>query len=275
MAPDPHQLHRAGGGVHLREPDQEGTIAKSNTHTGVAGLRPRPQRPSHRRPGILQSATCRCPARARLSHRGRRRDAMKLRQGDELVPRRVGQLGLHRRNHDQVGCDPIGRKSAVTAFDAAAARGLRRSGIRLIDVRPPHTETGLAERPIAGTAPSLPAGRDPDDVAAHRGGHPRPARARRVIRALIRHERAAHALSTARSATSSTSGRWSVRSAGDTTKVGIHDEGGDASPRGSGPRCPSRGQSGPSAGSRAVPGRGHVAADAAAIRWSMAPKMWP
>ena len=57
-------------------------------------------------------------------------------------------------------------KSAVTAFDAAAARELRRSGIRLIDVRPPHTETGLAERPIAGTAPSLPAGRDPDDVAA-------------------------------------------------------------------------------------------------------------
>ncbi len=82
---------------------------------------------------------------------------MKLRQGDELAPRRVGQLGLHRRNHDQVGCDPIGRKSAVTAFDAAAARELRRSGIRLIDVRPPHTETGLAERPIAGTAPSLPA----------------------------------------------------------------------------------------------------------------------
>lgn len=56
-------------------------------------------------------------------------------------------------------------KSALTAFDAAAARELRRSGIRLIDARPPHTETGLAERPLTGTAPRLPQGLDPDDVA--------------------------------------------------------------------------------------------------------------
>ncbi len=55
-------------------------------------------------------------------------------------------------------------KAALTAFDAAAARELRRSGIRLIDVRPPHTETGLADRPIAGTAPRLPQGLSPDAV---------------------------------------------------------------------------------------------------------------
>lgn len=35
----------------------------------------------------------------------------------------------------------------------------------VIDIRPPHTETGLADRPLAGTAPSLPEGLDPDVVA--------------------------------------------------------------------------------------------------------------
>jgi cyclic-di-GMP-binding biofilm dispersal mediator protein len=57
-------------------------------------------------------------------------------------------------------------KAALTAYDTAAARELRRGGIRLIDARPPHTETGLADRPIAGTAPRLPHGLAPEDVAA-------------------------------------------------------------------------------------------------------------
>jgi len=57
-------------------------------------------------------------------------------------------------------------KAALTAYDAAAARELRRAGIRLIDARPPHTETGLADRPLAGTAPRLPRGLDPEAVAA-------------------------------------------------------------------------------------------------------------
>ena len=52
-------------------------------------------------------------------------------------------------------------KAGLTAFDRAAARELRRQGIRLLDVRPPHTETGLADRPIAGVAPKLPVGRNP------------------------------------------------------------------------------------------------------------------
>ncbi len=55
-------------------------------------------------------------------------------------------------------------KAALTAYDAAAGRELRRVGIRLIDARPPHTDTGLADRPIAGTAPRLPAGLDPAAV---------------------------------------------------------------------------------------------------------------
>ena len=57
-------------------------------------------------------------------------------------------------------------KAALAAFDAAAARELRRSRIRLVDARPPHTETGLAGRPLHGTAPRLPTGLDPEAVAA-------------------------------------------------------------------------------------------------------------
>ncbi|MGN6608669.1 MAG: SDR family NAD(P)-dependent oxidoreductase [Jatrophihabitans sp.] len=57
-------------------------------------------------------------------------------------------------------------KAALTAFDRAVARELRRAGIRVLDVRPPHTETGLATRPIAGAAPKLGEGKAPADVAA-------------------------------------------------------------------------------------------------------------
>jgi cyclic-di-GMP-binding biofilm dispersal mediator protein len=58
-------------------------------------------------------------------------------------------------------------KAALTAADRALARELRRSGVDVVDVRPPHTETGLAGRPLAGTAPPLPRGLDPDDVVRH------------------------------------------------------------------------------------------------------------
>ena len=57
-------------------------------------------------------------------------------------------------------------KAALSAFDAVAARELRRSGVRLVDARPPHTETGLATRPIAGAPPKLPEGLSPAAVAA-------------------------------------------------------------------------------------------------------------
>lgn len=56
-------------------------------------------------------------------------------------------------------------KGALAAFVRAASREARRAGIRLIDARPGHTETGLATRAIAGTAPAFPAGLDPDAVA--------------------------------------------------------------------------------------------------------------
>jgi cyclic-di-GMP-binding biofilm dispersal mediator protein len=48
----------------------------------------------------------------------------------------------------------------------AAGRELRRRRIDVIDARPPHTETGLATRPVAGTAPKMPQGLGPDVVAA-------------------------------------------------------------------------------------------------------------
>jgi len=56
-------------------------------------------------------------------------------------------------------------KAALTAADVALVRELRRSGITVCDVRPPHTETGLATRPIGGDAPSLPEGLSPAVVA--------------------------------------------------------------------------------------------------------------
>ncbi|KGJ72856.1 hypothetical protein GY21_12715 [Cryobacterium roopkundense] len=56
-------------------------------------------------------------------------------------------------------------KAAVAAFVQATARELRRTGIRVIDARPGHTETALSTHPLAGTAPRLPAGYPPASVA--------------------------------------------------------------------------------------------------------------
>jgi cyclic-di-GMP-binding biofilm dispersal mediator protein len=58
-------------------------------------------------------------------------------------------------------------KAALSAATRALGRELRRKGgkIRVIDVRPPHTETGLAGRPIAGAAPRLPTGLPPEQTA--------------------------------------------------------------------------------------------------------------
>jgi cyclic-di-GMP-binding biofilm dispersal mediator protein len=49
-------------------------------------------------------------------------------------------------------------KAALRSFDEALAREARPKKVRVIDARPPHTETGLADRPIAGTAPKMPTG---------------------------------------------------------------------------------------------------------------------
>lgn len=57
-------------------------------------------------------------------------------------------------------------KAALTGADRALVRELRRFKISVYDVRPPHTETGLVDRTLAGQAPKLPEGLTPDHVAA-------------------------------------------------------------------------------------------------------------
>jgi len=56
-------------------------------------------------------------------------------------------------------------KSALYAFSVAAGRELRRANVRWVDARPGHTETGLASRAVAGTAPDFGAGLTPSAVA--------------------------------------------------------------------------------------------------------------
>ena len=58
-------------------------------------------------------------------------------------------------------------KAGLTGFDTAAARELRRRKMRLLDVRPPHLETGLVDRARAGEPPKLKEGLNPR-VAARR-----------------------------------------------------------------------------------------------------------
>lgn len=72
-----------------------------------------------------------------------------------------------------VATQPVGGMAAYSASKAAAwaalnaaGRELRRRRIDVIDARPPHTETGLATRAIAGMAPKMPTGLPPDVVAA-------------------------------------------------------------------------------------------------------------
>ncbi|MGV8910224.1 MAG: SDR family NAD(P)-dependent oxidoreductase [Propionicimonas sp.] len=71
-----------------------------------------------------------------------------------------------------VAATPLPGMVAYSASKASAAAGfqalgreLRRAGVLVCDAQPPHTETGLATRPIAGTAPRFAPGLDPRAVA--------------------------------------------------------------------------------------------------------------
>ncbi len=68
-------------------------------------------------------------------------------------------------------------KAAAASFTQALQLEWRRAGVSVIDVRPPHTETGLVDRALSGTAPRLPRGLEPDVVAE------------RVVRAIVEGER--------------------------------------------------------------------------------------
>lgn len=56
-------------------------------------------------------------------------------------------------------------KAGIAAGFRALAREVRPRGISVIDARPPHTETGLAGRPLHGEAPKMRPGLDPLVVA--------------------------------------------------------------------------------------------------------------
>lgn len=56
-------------------------------------------------------------------------------------------------------------KAALSHGLAALGRETRRQGVHVLDARPPHTETGLADRPLVGTAPRMPTGLEPAVVA--------------------------------------------------------------------------------------------------------------
>lgn len=56
-------------------------------------------------------------------------------------------------------------KAGLSAATQALGRELRRRRIHVLDARPPHTETGLAGRPIAGSSPKMPTGLEPVHVA--------------------------------------------------------------------------------------------------------------
>lgn len=68
-------------------------------------------------------------------------------------------------------------KTALLGYAQAASREFRKLGISWIDCRPGHTETGLAERAIFGSAPPFGAGLTPESVA------------KRIVEAIIKDEK--------------------------------------------------------------------------------------
>ena len=57
-------------------------------------------------------------------------------------------------------------KAALAAYLAATRKELRRRKITVFEISPPHMDTGLVDRAIAGTAPKMGAGADVDGVVA-------------------------------------------------------------------------------------------------------------
>ena len=55
-------------------------------------------------------------------------------------------------------------KSALSAWLSAAQFELKKQGVSTVELRPGHTETGLATRPLFGAAPQMPTGMTADHV---------------------------------------------------------------------------------------------------------------
>lgn len=58
-------------------------------------------------------------------------------------------------------------KAALSAWLTALRRELRARSVTVCDLRPPHMDTGLADRALAGTPPVLPEPHDPQQMADH------------------------------------------------------------------------------------------------------------
>lgn len=57
-------------------------------------------------------------------------------------------------------------KSAMSSWLNSVRQEWRRDGVTILEAQPGHTETGLAGRPLFGSAPPMPAGMQPDAVIA-------------------------------------------------------------------------------------------------------------
>jgi cyclic-di-GMP-binding biofilm dispersal mediator protein len=57
-------------------------------------------------------------------------------------------------------------KAALAAATTALVKEVRAQKVQVLDARPPHTNTDLVHHALAGSPPPLPAGADPDRVAA-------------------------------------------------------------------------------------------------------------
>ena len=55
-------------------------------------------------------------------------------------------------------------KAGISAWLTALRPELRKKGVTVFDIRPPHIETGLADRAIAGSAPPMKAGTTVDEL---------------------------------------------------------------------------------------------------------------
>lgn len=55
-------------------------------------------------------------------------------------------------------------KAALSSWASVLRREVRPRGLTVLDVKPPHVDTGLVDRALAGSPPKLPAGFDPQAV---------------------------------------------------------------------------------------------------------------
>ncbi|SDP30561.1 Short-chain dehydrogenase [Actinopolyspora xinjiangensis] len=68
-------------------------------------------------------------------------------------------------DHPTAGmADYSASKAALSAWLTATRREVRRRGVDVFDIRPPHVDSGLAERALSGTPPRTPPATDTDEV---------------------------------------------------------------------------------------------------------------